>query len=214
MMKSTVVPIPVAPSGLNYSTNFPLTESPISESGNWVTTTTGTFNNPVSTTGGHAVGLGSSGTNDSVACLVGSYGRDQTITATAYRGGTSGAAEIEIHLRCTIGTNSVITYEIDIVPSADVCVIVKWAGAQGDFVNLNSSGSLGGVADGDVFEASAIGPANNTVITVKKNTVTIVTYTDTSANVTGNPGMGFDAGTAPNGANLGWKAPFSVVTTN
>lgn len=211
MMKSTLVPIPAA--GLNYSTTFAANEDPISESGNWQTTTTGTFNNPVSTTGGHAVGLGSSGTNDSVACLVGSYGRDQTVTCTAYRGGASGAAEIEIHLRCQILTNQVKTYEIDILPSVDACVIVKWNGDQGDIVNLDQTPSLGGVADGDVFEASAIGPANNTVITVKKNGVTIVTATDTSAYVVGTPGIGFDAGSPANGANLGWK-DFAAVTTN
>ncbi len=203
-------PAVVAPGG-SYSTNFPLTQNPISESGNWQTTTTGTFNNPISTTGGHAVGLGSSGTNDSVACLVGSYGRDQTVTCTAYRGGSSGAAEIEIHLRCQILTNQVKTYEIDIIPSADVCVIVKWNGDQGDITNLASSGSLGGVSDGDVFKATAIGPANNTVITVYKNNVQIVQATDTSAYVVGTPGFGCDAGTPANGANLGWKS-FSCTT--
>ena len=202
---------PPPPTG-TYSTTFPLTENPISESGNWQTTTSGTFNNPVSTSGGNAFGLGSSGTNDSVACLVGTYGRDQTVTCTAFRGGSSGAAEIELHLRCTIGVNSVQTYEIDILPSANACVIVKWNGPQGDITNLNETGSLGGVSDGDVFEASAIGPANNTVITVKKNGSVLVTATDTSAYVTGTPGIGFDAGTPSNGANLGWK-DFSAVTT-
>lgn len=198
-------------SGLNYSTTFPLTENPISEGGNWVTTTTGTFNNPVSTTGGNAVGLLSSVTNDSVAHLVGAYGRDQTVTCTVFHNGSSGSAEIELHLRCTFLTNQVKTYEIDIVPSQDVCVIVKWNGDQGDFTNLASSGSLGGAADGDVFKASCIGPSNNTVITVYKNNVQIVQATDTSAYVTGNPGMGFDAGNPTNGALFGWK-DFSVVT--
>jgi hypothetical protein len=197
--------------GLNYSTNFPLTENPISESGNWQTTTTGTFNNPVSTTSGHAVGLTSSGTNDSVACLVGSYLRDQTVTCTVYRGGTSGAAEVEIHLRCQILTNQVKTYEIDFVPSGDAVAIVKWNGDQGDITELIQTGSLGGLSDGDVLKASCIGPANSTVITVYKNDVQILQTTDTSAYVIGNPGMGFDAGTSPNGANLGFKS-FSAVT--
>src|SRR6185436_4324590 len=125
-----------SPAGLSYSTSFPLTEDPISEGGNWQTTTTGTFNNLVSTSGGNAFGLGSSGTNDSVACLVGAYGRDQTVTCTAFKGGASGSAEIEIHLRCQILTNQVKTYEIDILPSVDACVIVKWNGDQGDFTNL------------------------------------------------------------------------------
>src|SRR5690349_8298930 len=55
-----------------YSTNFPATESSISEGGNWTNTVSATWNNPVSTVGGspgHAVGLNSTGFNDSIAML-------------------------------------------------------------------------------------------------------------------------------------------------
>jgi hypothetical protein len=89
---------------------------------------------------------------------------------------------------------------------------VKWAGVQGQWTRI-AEAPIDGVADGDVFSASAIGPANNTVFTIKKNGKTILTYTDTSAFTTGNPGIGFDAGTPSNGQNLGWTS-YSVTTAN
>lgn len=198
----------------SYSTNFPLNENPISEGGHWTNTISKSFNAPVVTTGGHAIGPGSGGYNDSIAMLTGTYGRDQSITATAYRGGPSGPAEIELHLRMTMvpGTpDEIYTYEVDILPSLAAVVLVKWGGPQGQFTNL-ASGTLDGVADGDVFTASAIGPANATVFTVTKNGRTILQFTDTAAYATGNPGIGMDAGNPADGANLGWKS--YTVTTN
>jgi len=108
--------------------------------------------------------------------------------------------------------DTIKTYEFDILPSVDAIAIVKWDGAQGSFTNLTNDSGLGGVSDGDVFEASAIGPANNTVLTLKKNGSIISQTTDTSAFTAGNPGIGFDAGTQADGANLGWK-DYSVVTS-
>lgn len=105
---------------ISYSTNFPLNENPISEGGRWTNTISRTFNAPVSTTGGHAVGLNSNGYNISVAMLTGDYGPDQTITATAYRAGYSGAADIELHLRMRMvpgSTDQLYSYEVMIAPS-------------------------------------------------------------------------------------------------
>jgi hypothetical protein len=198
----------------SYSTDFNATENPISEGGRWENKFTRTFAAYVSTSGGRAFGLGSSGYNDSVAVLTGTYGRDQTITATAYRGGASGAAEIELHLRMRMVPSSeeIYTYEVDICPSLGAVALVKWAGVQGQFTRL-AEVAFDGVADGDVFTASAIGPGNSTVFTIKKNGKTILTYTDTAAFTTGNPGIGFDAGTPTAGQNLGWTS-YSVTTAN
>lgn len=208
-----------AASGLSYSTTFPSTEGVLSEGGNWINSVGGTWKNPVSTVGGspgHAVGLTSQGFNDSVAVLVGAYGLNQTITGTAYHTGSLTAAEIELHLRMTMipaGSglpDQIFTYEIDIVPGASYIQIVKWQGPQNTYTVL-ASGRISGIADGDVFVASAIGGASNTVITVSKNGTTVVTYTDTAAYTTGNPGIGMDAGNTTDGANFGWKS-YSVVT--
>ena len=198
--------------GGSYSTSFPLTESPISEGGNWVNNATSTFTHPVITTGGHAVGPNSSGDNDAVAQLVGTYGRDQVITAHAYHSGASGPAEIELHLRMlTIAPDQIYTYEVDIIPSLSEINLMKWSGNQGSVVQLTSV-PISGVNDGDTFVASAVGPANATVFTVKLNGTTILTYTDTSAFVTGNPGIGFDAGNPSDGDNFGW-VDYSVTTS-
>jgi hypothetical protein len=199
----------------SYSTEFSLTENPISEGGKWTNTISKTFNAPVSTQGGHAFGLTSTGYNDSIAMLTGTYGRDQTITATAYRGsGASGPAEIELHLRMSMNaaTQEIYSYEVDFLPSLAAVALVKWHGTQGTFTKI-AEAPLDGVADGDVFTASAIGPAQNTVFTITKNGKTLLTYTDTAAFATGNPGIGFDAGSPSYGANLGWTN-YKVTTTN
>lgn len=199
------------PVGGSYSTTFPLNESPISENGNWVNNASGAFNHPVITTGGHAVGPSSNGDNDSIAQLVGTYGRDQTITARAYHSGSSGAAEIELHLRMrTLSTGEVYTYEVDIIPSLSEINLMKWSGTQGSVVQL-ATVAISAVNDGDTFVASAIGPGNATVFTIQLNGTTLLTYTDTSAFTAGNPGIGLDAGNSSDGANFGW-ADFSVTT--
>jgi hypothetical protein len=196
----------------SYTTNFPGTENPISEGGRWTNTVGATWNNPVSTVGGspgHAVGLNSTGFNDSIAMLTGSFTADQKVTVTAFKGtGAIGGAEIELHLRMTMVPGSpdkVFTYEIDVIPAQREIVIVRWNGPQGNFTSL-SSGPISGINDGDVIEATITGPANAVVITVTLNGVTIVAATDVAGYATGNPGMGFDAGTPADGANFGAKS--------
>jgi hypothetical protein len=202
-----------------YTTTFPATENPISEGGNWINTVSATWNAPVSTVGGtpgHALGLGSSGFNDSIAMLTGSFNPDQEVTVTVFRNGApsaSGDAEIELHLRMTMvpaaggNPDQVFTYEVDVLPSAGQIVVARWNGPQGNFTNLpNGSGAIPAINDGDVIDATITGPANAVVITVKLNGATIVTVTDTAGYATGNPGMGFDAGTPSQGANLGIRS--------
>ena len=205
---SSALPVPTR----SYATDFPGTENPISEGGRWTNTVSATWSNPVSTVGGspgHAVGLNSTGFNDSIAMLAGSFTADQRVTVTAFRGtGSIGAAEIELLLRMTMVPGSpdkVFTYEIDIIPAQREIVIVRWDGIQGKFTNLRS-GPISGINDGDAIEATITGPANEVLITVKLNGATIVTTTDVAGYATGNPGMGFDAGTPANGANFGIKS--------
>ena len=211
---SGTLPSPVpgsVPTG-SYTTNFPDTENPISEGGKWTNTVSATWNNSVSTVGGspgHAVGLNSTGFNDSIAMLTGSFTADQKVTVTAFRGtGAIGAAEIELLLRMTMVPGSpdkVFTYEIDVIPAQHEIVIVRWNGQQGVFTNL-ASGSILTINDGDVIEATITGPANAVAITVTLNGITVVTANDPAGYATGNPGMGFDAGTPANGANFGIRS--------
>jgi hypothetical protein len=195
-----------------YTTTFPNTENPISEGGNWINTVSATWTAPVSTVGGspgHAVGLNSTGFNDSIAMLTGSFSPDQSVTATVFRGASAiSPAEIELHLRMTMipgSPDKVFTYEIDVIPGQNEIVIVRWNGAQGNFTNL-SSGRISSINDGDVIEATITGPANAAVITVKLNGTTVVTATDTAGYATGNPGIGFDAGNPASGANFGIRS--------
>lgn len=210
---TTVAVTGVAP-GPGYTTDFSLTENPISEGGRWVNTVSATWNAPVSTVGGspgHAVGLNSSAFNDSIAMLTGSFTPDQKVTATAFRGGASGPSEIELHLRMTMvpgaagDPDRVFTYEIDVVPSLSAIFIVRWNGPQGMYTVLDT-GSIAGVNDGDIIDATVTGPANAAVITVKLNGAPVVSTTDTAGYASGNPGMGFDAGNPSDGANLGLKS--------
>jgi hypothetical protein len=100
--------------------------------------------------------------------------------------------------------NQVFAYEIDVIPGQKEITIVRWDGPQGSFTSLNS-GPLATINDGDAIEATITGPANAALITVKLNGLIVVTVTDTAGYATGNPGMGFDAGTPANGANFGIK---------
>jgi hypothetical protein len=197
----------------SYTTTFPNTEDPISEGGNWTNTVNATWNNPVSSVGGspgHAVGLNSTGFNDSIAMLTGSFTANQKVTVIAFRDtGAIGPAEIELLLRMTMVPGSpdkVFTYEIDVIPAQSEIVIVRWNGPQGDFTNLNSTSSPITINDGDAIEATIIGPANAVAITVTLNGTVVVTANDSAGYATGNPGMGFDAGTPANGANFGIKS--------
>lgn len=199
---------------MNYSTTFALTENPISEGGSWENTVSATWTAPVITSGGNATGPASTGVNDAVARLTGTWGADQTISGVAFVGGAfAGAPEIELHLRMTMDPDNGIhvdhinTYEIDIIPTNGIYV-VRWEGGQGNLSVIGSPVVIGAVADGDVFEASITGPGSNCTIVVKKNGSTLMSVTDNDGlgYSTGNPGIGLDAGSAADGAKFGWQS--------
>lgn len=193
-------------------------ENPISDGGKWVTTMPSSWTTVVQTVSGtpnFINGPNSSAANDSVAFLTG-FGSNQTITATVFNGGAHGAAEVELHLRGTIDIagNTIKTYEIDFIPNA--CVVARWNGAQGATTDLSAGGFgavgnfSGNLNDGQVVVAAISGPANAVVITVTVDGTLIGTANDSTGYATGQPGIGFDAGTPANGALFGWKA-YSVT---
>src|ERR1035438_4153195 len=71
-----------------YTTNFPSDENPISQGGNWINgKANGLDWSDVRTTGGMAIGtqVGNEGSdNDSTALLTGTWGPNQTASATVY----------------------------------------------------------------------------------------------------------------------------------
>lgn len=189
---------------MKYTTTFPATENPISENGNWNTNVPASWTTAVDTVGGspgHAQGENSSASNDSIAMLNGPWGPNHTVTITV-NGNPSGAAEVEAHLRMSFDVpgNNVFTYEIDVVPSLTTIFVVRWNGPQGNVTTITQANGVT-ISDGDIIVASISGPANAVKIVVTQNGATLIdgSTLDTAGYATGNPGMGFDAGTVADG---------------
>jgi hypothetical protein len=209
------IPIAYAQSGTRtYTTNFPLTENPISEGGNWINGGAYGFNN-VQTTGGFAGGVGPASTEyaDPVAFLGGTWGPNQTVQATVYSVGTGDTyyQEVELHLRMSIGSGGLTGYEIDFrTPNNGSAYvdIVRWNGVPSGYSFVGSSCSYPivcaqvngiGVSNGDVLQATISGSTINVYI----NGTLIATGTD-STYATGAPGIGFDFGCANTYGNFGF----------
>src|ERR1700759_2669448 len=125
-MKTLVISLFLAASAFanSYTTSFPATENPISESGMWINGgTTGVNWTDVQTTPGLAFGTmpgdgsGVAVYADSTAVLAGSWGPDQTPTATLFISNGSELPglfeECELRLRTTIQAGSITGYEIN-----------------------------------------------------------------------------------------------------
>jgi hypothetical protein len=178
----------------SYSTSFTATENPLSESGHWIEGgVTGLAWTNVRSTPGIAFGTqnGAGAYDDSTAIVSGTWGENQTVTATV-RNITHTQAEfeeIEIRLRTTIIANSITGYEINFAvgPGQTYTQIVRWNGAFKSFTVLSDKETGGGVRNGDVISASI--DSSNT-IRVFKNGVQVNTATD-STFTSGSPGIGF-----------------------
>jgi hypothetical protein len=190
---------------LSYSTNFPLAESPISESGAWHHTDP--YQTVVTTLGGFATGTqtGSGGYDDSTAFLSG-FPADQRITAVIRKGTVTGSyKEVELLLRWSEGatrstsygdTNS-YGYEINLAYDGSYWNIGRFKGPA-----LYSGHNVGPIQDGDTFEADIAGDT----ITVRLRGSVIGSATDTTGApyATGNPGIGFFVQTAT--GDFGFKS--------
>ncbi len=182
----------------SYTTNFPLTENPISEGGAWVSGgTVGLDWNNVRTTPGKAFGTQVPGTGnyygDSTAILAGTWAPDQTITANVYTVNqtSSVSEEVELRLRTSISAHSITGYEVNFrcINNSSVWIqIVRWNGPIGSFTVIGnaSSGSSSYITNGIAIKATIVG----NVITGYVNNVQVVTATDNTY-TTGSPGIGF-----------------------
>jgi hypothetical protein len=193
---------PNAPSaaGHSYSTNFPQTENPISEGGNWINAgTVGLDWTNMRTTPGFAFAT-QTGTNpalfdDSVAILAGNWGNNQSAQATIVTATPLTVPpgpcyqESEIFLRASITPHNITGYEINVGAWNDAnsyIHVVRWNGAFGNFTTiLRSIGPQYGVETGDVISAQIVGNVITIFINgVQKGQVTDNTY------ASGSPGMG------------------------
>lgn len=185
-------------SALTYTTLFPTTENPISESGSWLNgAATGLdWHNCKVISSGKACGTETSGDNDfadSTAILTGSYGRTQTVSAVVYVDANSntGFQEVELRILSSISSHSCTGYEIVFSCSTDntkwYVQIVRWNGVVSDFTYVNNSDTTHHVVNGDTVSATVDG---NGLIKAFINGTLIVSGTDTTF-TSGNMGIGF-----------------------
>jgi tetratricopeptide (TPR) repeat protein len=195
----TAVSAPSAAAPRTYTTNFSLTESPISENGNWENgKTVGLDWADAATVPGRAFGLefglgsGPKAYDDAAALLTGNWGPDQTAQATVYSVNENDNIyeEVELRLRSSLSAHIATGYEIlfRCSKSKDAYAeIVRWNGPLGSFTYLDRhKGAQYGVATGDVVKATIIG----NVITAYINDVQVAQATD-STYPAGHPGVGF-----------------------
>lgn len=194
-----------------FTTEFDITESFISENGAWKQN--GLDWTRVATSGGLAYGTqtGSNRFDDSYAYLSGSFPANQSASAVIHLepGITAAYAEVEILLRWTDSAHQSTGYECNLAYNGQYAEIIQWPGPIGkqksDFKFISSGNPVvGGVHDGDVFQADVVG----NVITSRLNGKVIATGVDNSIPSGGAPGIGFYA----EGASVGRKFSFSRFT--
>jgi hypothetical protein len=188
--------------GRVYTTNFPLTENPISESGNWINgKTTGLDWADFSSTPGLAIGT-QSGTNpalydDSIALVTGTWRADQMVHAvvkTVNQQTNLIFEELEIWLRSTITPHNSTGYECTFSARSDASAymgLARWNGTLGDWTSIGPSVTGTGAAlhNGDTITCKIVG----TVITAYINGVQKWQYDTVNDNPkfsSGQPGIG------------------------
>lgn len=191
-----------------YSTNFPLTESPICEGGNWQNGKTagsgacagiagGLLWNDMGTNGTSAFNINGSGVSDGTSVVTGAWGPNQTVTATVKCNASDATAEVELRLRTTIINNNINGYELDMSCGPGFIRFVRWNGPFNNFTILNSA--FAGVATGDVIAAAVDSSCN---LTVKKNGTLVSGASSTDCTfLTGSPGIGSEQNTPPGTPN-------------
>jgi len=204
--------------GRVYSTNFPLTENPLSEGGNWIDgLAVGLNGSNVQTTPGLAFAShANAGYDDSIAIVTGTWGNDQQAQATAFTQNTENGAdrEVELLLRFNISANSTTGYEFsfNIGDGLDQLMIVQGLGPIGSFnIIFQQTGSQYHVNNGDVVKATAVG----NVLTAYINGVQVAQVTDNLYS-SGSPGIGFFLGSGVFTTKIndfGWSS-FSATDGN
>jgi hypothetical protein len=172
---------------VSYTTNFPLTEAPISEQGAW--THLDTNNAFIDTAGGIAFGTqkGTGAYDDSYAHLSG-FPPNQSVSAVIHlnRSAITGSThEVEIILRMNDSPSWHTGYECNLAFDGSYTQIVRLNQGASNWMYLSN---VAGIApnDGDVFSAQIVGSTITVYLNGKQiNTATDATYP------TGNPAMGF-----------------------
>jgi len=191
-----------------YTTTFPHTENPLSESGRWAggRSAGGNLWGDVRTTPAFAFGVDEpTRFGDPTAILTGAWGPDQTVEGTVRVKTTPTRTcchEVELRLRTTISPNSITGYEAycSVTPEFPYCHIARWNGPNASYCNIEPPSPAAYAVNGDVLKATVTG-VNPVVITLYKNGAQVAQAIDAGGNCepggpagpfpTGNPGIGF-----------------------
>lgn len=206
----TLYPAPMLPTlGTPLSFDFATDENPLGAP--WVHGgVTGLDWGNMKALGGNAVGANFSptGYDDPVACIP-SISGDQFVEGVVYIAGGYAPVdnhEIELHLRCTIAANSIITYEVLFNIGTSAFQIVRWLGTIGSFdFTITGTAQNGGMVapvDGTVIRFQVVG----NLFSIFQDGVLKYTFTS-SAHTAGGPGIA--AFVRPGDtvlANYGWKS--------
>jgi len=186
-----------------YSTNFPLTENPLNESGKWISGTTGLDWTNCRTTAGFCFGTqpgnatGNQRYADSIAVLTGTWSQAQSAQATllvpnADPGGSDNVfEEVEIHLLVTVTPHNIVGYEanLSVTPNNGYVQIGRWDGPLDVSKDvLGNAANVPAGKTGDVFKATFTPPNH---LQVYINGVQVTEWFDPSPLTTGSPGIGF-----------------------
>ncbi len=176
----------------SYTYQFLSTENPLSDSGSWLNgKTDGLDWSDVAVTNSMAIGL-QSGINpnydDSTAVVSGTWGSNQTVTATVRIPGDrppdGNFPELEIRLRTSISAHRIAGYEVIFSVPGGYAQLVRWNGPVNDFTYIASGNGIY-LQDGDVIKATV----SNNVFTSYVNGVQILQASDNTF-TTGSPGIG------------------------
>lgn len=212
----TPIIVPAKTPQKTYSSTFDLTESSISEGGNWINgKTVGLDWTDVKTVGGVAKGDPNypDWWRDSTALLTGVWGPDQTVQGTIWCQPTTPDEnmEIEARLRSSLSANNSTGYEVMFncnKTSKAYMLIVRWNGAAKDFTILKElKGTSWGVKNGDVVKATIVG----NVITAYINGIQKLQTIDNTYKF-GAPGIGFDHNWKGSNEDFGFT-DISISTT-
>lgn len=205
------------PGLVSFTTNFPLTENPISQGGAFAPGAQASPRTNAQSIPGRAYGTmtstsGGTDYEDSCAILTIPFPANQYAQATIYANGAVPGLEVELLLRGSISSGFVQCYEIDfVIEQGGFINITDWKGSPTSLDILASTFGGAGITynDGDIVYADIVG----TLITVKINGITMLTC-DTSSFpgsnypiTSGSPGISFwnQTGSATNSPNFGFK---------
>lgn len=215
----------------DFTTLFPATENPISQSAIWLNgQTNGVQWQDVRTTPGLAFGTGFAGDrfegsafDDNLAHLKSSFRTFnanqfvQGVVHYTYAGLPTAQQECELLARFDISSNNARGYEVlwGCEPgTGGYLAVVKWVGALGDFKTIYDSGSGGAPTptENDVLLAEFVG--TNATVKINGSLFTVADLTKESGGTTlttwstGQPGIGFWPvhGTGQDPAKYCWKS--------